>query len=111
MLPARIATAKMLTASIRWRSDIRRVQPRRPVARLSLLAKTVSDPIQGLDRAKLAVHGAELAAHALDVAVDGAIVDIDVVLIGDVHQLVAGLDHPRPLGERLQDQEFRDGQR
>src|SRR3954464_14207365 len=106
MLPARMATAKMLTARIRWRSEIRRIQPCRPESCRSLLAKTVSDPIEGFDRTELAVDCAKLAAHALDVAVDGAIVDIDVVLIGDVHQLVARFDHAGPLGERLQDQEF-----
>src|SRR6186997_1300986 len=103
MPPARIATAKMLTARIRWRSEIRRVQPK---PRSSFLAKAVPDAIERLDRAELAVDRAELAAHALDVAVDGAVVDIDVVLIGDVHQLVARLDHAGPLRQRLEDQEF-----
>src|SRR4051794_28284147 len=109
MLPARIATAKMLTARIRWRSESRRDQPSAR-SRCSFLAKAVSDAIEGLDRVELAVDGAELAAHALDVAVDGPVVDIDVVLIGDVHQLVAGFDHARALGERLEDQEFGDGE-
>ena len=54
---------------------------------------------------------AELAADALDVAVDRAVVDIDVVLVGDVEQLVAALDHAGPLGERLEDQEFGHRQR
>src|SRR3954471_7215259 len=110
MLPARIATAKMLTARIRWRSEIRLVQAHGPDSRGSFLAKTVSDPIERLDRAELAVDRAELAAHPLDMAVDRAVVDIDVVLIGDVHQLVAGLDHARALRQRLQDQEFGDGE-
>src|SRR3954471_10989625 len=109
MLPARIATAKMLTARIRWRSETRRVQPRKPDGRsLSFLAKAVPDSIKRLDRVEPAVDGAELAAHALDMAVDGAIVDIDVVLIGDVHQLVAGLHHARSLGQRFEDQELGD---
>ena len=47
----------------------------------------------------------------LDVAVDGAVVDIDVVLIGDVHQLVARFDHAGPLRQRLEDHELGDGQR
>src|SRR4051794_32073578 len=102
MLPARIATAKTLTARIRWRSETRLVQPRQPLG-LSFLAKAISDPIERLDRAEAAVDGAELAAHPLDMAVDGAIVDIDVVLIGDVHQLVARFHHPGPLGERFED--------
>src|ERR1044071_1486808 len=108
MLPARIATAKTLTARIRWRSEIRRVQAHSPEVLVSFRSKAVPDAIKRLDRAELAVDGAELAAHALDVAVDGAVVDIDVVLIGDVHQLIAGLHHARPLGQGLEDQEFGD---
>src|SRR6185295_20097251 len=106
MLPARIATAKILTARIRWRSEIRLVQSHRLKPCSSLLAKAVSDSVKRLDRAELIVHGPELAAHALDMAVDGAVVDIDVVLIGDVHQLVAGFHHAGPLRQRLEDQEF-----
>ena len=44
-------------------------------------------------------------------AVDRAVVDIDVVVVGHVEQLVARLDDARPLGKRLEDQEFGDGQR
>src|ERR1051325_11757099 len=104
MLPARIATAKALTARIRWRSEMRRIQPK-PGSRASLLAKTISYAVERLDRSEFIVDHAELAAHPLDVAVDGAVVDIDVVLIGDGHQLVPRFDHAPPLGERLQDQE------
>src|SRR3954452_3931026 len=109
MLPARIATAKMLTASILWRSEIRRLQPR-PSPRSSFLAKAIPDPVERLDRSELPVDRSELAAHALDVAVDGAVVDVDVVLIGDVHQLVARFDDPWPLRQRLEDQEFGHGE-
>src|SRR5919107_3443393 len=99
----------MLTARMRWRSDSRRDQlSRRSLS--SLLGKAVSDAVERLDRVEVAVDLAELAPHALDVAVDGAVVDIDVVLIGDVHQLVARLDDAGPLGERLEDHELGDGE-
>src|SRR5687768_6175540 len=101
--------AKMLTARIRWRSDSRRDQlSRRSLS--SLLGKAVSDAIKRPDRLEAAVDLAELAPHALDVAVDGAVVDIDVVLISDVHQLVARLHDAGPLRQRLQDHEFGHGQ-
>src|SRR5206468_8932217 len=45
------------------------------------------------------IDGPELAPDALDVAIDGAVVDIDIVAIGDVEQLVAGFYNTRPLGE------------
>mmetsp|Transcript_15415 Transcript_15415/g.24215 ORF Transcript_15415/g.24215 Transcript_15415/m.24215 type:complete len:201 (+) Transcript_15415:244-846(+) len=44
-------------------------------------------------------------------AVDGAVIHIDLVVIGDIHQLVAALDETGALRQRLQQQEFRDGQR
>ena len=43
-------------------------------------------------------------------AVDGAIVDIDLIIIGSVHQLIARLDEARPLRQRLKQKEFGDGQ-
>jgi len=39
-------------------------------------------------------------------AVDRAVVDIDVLAIGGVHQLVAVLDMARTLCERFEDQEL-----
>src|SRR6187431_2321110 len=101
--------AKILTARMRWRSVKRRDQ-RSPSSRSSFLCKAVSNAIERLDRLELAVDLAELAPHALDVAVDGEVVDIDVVLIGDVHQLIARLDHAGSLGERLENHELGDGQ-
>src|SRR5689334_20719820 len=47
--------------------------------------------IECLDGVELGIHRAKLAAHALDVTVDGAVVDIDVVVVRDIQELVAGL--------------------
>src|SRR4051794_28409255 len=77
----------------------------------SLFVETVSDAIEGLDSIEGRVTGAEFAANALYVAVDGAVVDINVILIGNVEELVARLHHSRTLRESLEDQEFGDGQR
>ncbi len=43
-------------------------------------------------------------------AVDGAVVNIDLIVIGRVHQGVAALDHARPGRQRLKDEEFGDRQ-
>src|SRR5688572_12392749 len=105
MLPARMARAKMLTARMRWRS----IQPpdqRSARSLSSFLSKAISYAVERLDRLEFGVDRAEFAPQALDVAVDGPVVDIDVVLIGDVHQLVARFDHAGPLGERLEDHEL-----
>src|SRR4051794_7422600 len=99
MLPARSATARTLIARIRWRRDQRPVQ-RVLSLRSSLLSKAVPHAVQSLDRLEFGIGLAELAPQPLDVAVDRSVVDIDVVLVGDVHQLVARLDYPRPLRER-----------
>ena len=37
----------------------------------------------------------ELLAQPLDVAVDGAVVDIDLVVVGRIHQGVAAFHHAR----------------
>src|SRR5471030_1392596 len=72
------------------------------------VAVSVSNAIKRFDLLEFAVDLAELAAHALDVTVDGAVVDVDGLAVGGVHQLVAVLDVPGPLGERLQQQELGD---
>src|SRR5690625_5459388 len=55
----------------------------------SVIAVAVTDPIEGFDLLKAAVGESEFPAHALDVAVNGAIDHIDMLAIGGSHQLVA----------------------
>src|SRR6478672_8152460 len=110
MLPARMASAKMLIARMRWRS-IHRPDQRSARSCSSFFSKTVSDSVKRLDPLEAGVDGAKLAPQPLDVAVDRAVVDIDVFLIGDVHQLVARLYDAGTLRQRLQDHEFGDSQR
>src|SRR3546814_13317811 len=57
------------------------------------------------------IDGAEFTAQALDVAVDRAVVDVDVLAVGRIHQLVAALHHARAQRHGFEDQEFGDGQR
>ncbi len=56
------------------------------------IAVAISDAIERLDLGEFAVDDLELLAQPLDVAVDRAVVDIDVLAIGGVHQLVAAFD-------------------
>src|SRR6185369_9958956 len=72
----------------------------------SLLVEAITDAIEGIDRVEARVDGSELAPDALDVAVDGAVVDINVVAIGDVEQLVAAFYDSRPLRESFEDHEL-----
>src|SRR3546814_423876 len=74
------------------------------------LPVAVTDAIERFDLLEVVVDVAELLAQPLDVAVDGAVVDIDGLAVGRIHQLVAVLHVARPLGQRLQDEELGDGQ-
>src|SRR5687767_14661852 len=91
-------SVRIFTARIRWARVHRPDQLSArssvsPASEGSLVFKAVTDSIERFDGVEIRVDGAELAANALDVAVDRAVVDIDVVLIGDVEQLVAAFDH------------------
>src|SRR5665213_1668673 len=72
----------------------------------SVIAVTISNAIQGFDLRELGIDHLELLAQTLDVAVDGAVVDIDVLAVSTVHQLVATLDVAGPHGERFEDQKL-----
>src|SRR3954449_4339048 len=51
--------------------------------------EAVADAVEGFDHFEIVIHDLELLAQPLDVAVDGAIVDIDLIVIGSVHQRIA----------------------
>src|SRR5215469_5219159 len=74
------------------------------------VSEAVADAVERLDHVERGVDAAELLADALDVAVDGAVIDANLVVVGDVHQRVAALDHPRTADQRLHDLEFGDRQ-
>src|SRR3954463_9433821 len=95
---------------MRWASVHRPDQVSRRSAS-SLLVESISDAIECLDCIEVGVTGTEFPADSLDVAVDRAVVDINVVAISDIEQLVAGFYHSRALRQRFEDQEFGDGQR
>src|SRR5690606_16926950 len=73
-------------------------------------AETIADAVERFDHIEVAVNHLELLAKALDVAVDGTVVDIDLFVIGRIHQRVAALDHAGPLGKRMKNEEFGHGQ-
>ena len=73
--------------------------------------EAVADAVERFDHVEVVVDGLEFLAQPLDVAVDGAVVDIDLVVVGGIHQRVAAFHHAGAGGQRLQDQEFGDGQR
>ena len=97
---ARTLTARMRRVSgdrcqrTRTRKRGRRVAGARGFARGSaaaaassglVVAVTVSNAIQGFDLCEIGIDGLELLTQPLDVAVDGAIVNVDVLAVSAVH--------------------------
>ena len=64
---------------------------------ISGFSEAVADTIERFDHLEVVVDRLELLAQPLDVAVDRAVVDVDVLAVGGVHQLVAVLDVAGPL--------------
>src|ERR1700761_3902244 len=80
----------------------------RPRARIGVsftsdFLEAIAYAVQGLDHLELVIGHFELLAKPLDVAVDGAVIDIDLIIIGSIHQRVAAFHDARALGERLKD--------
>ena len=65
--------------------------------------KSVADAVKRVDLVEIIVNGFEFFAQAFDVTVDGSIIDIDLIVIGGVHEGVAALNHAGTLGKRLKD--------
>src|SRR5580704_15977927 len=69
----------------------------------------VADAIQRFDLVEAVVDRAEFFADALHVAVDGAVIDINVLAIGGVDKLVTAFHHAGARRQRLDQQELGDG--
>src|SRR5690554_5243857 len=78
--------------------------------RMSAFPVAIADAIKRFDRVEAVIDFLEFLAQALDVAVDGAVIHIDLIIIGSIHQRIPALHIAGALGERLKDQEFRDGE-
>src|SRR3984893_16178842 len=76
----------------------------------ALFLETITYAVQRLDHIEFVVTGLEFLAQPLDVAVDGPIVDIDLIVIGRIHQGIAAFDYAGPAGQRLQNEKFGDGE-
>src|ERR1700733_12314226 len=106
MLPPSSTTVTRLTASTRrvsenWpKRERRHSRPNQPArgarrARSAFLV-AIPDTVQSLYMGEIVVDNLEFLAQPLDVAIDGAVIDIDVLAIGGIHQLVPVLDMAGP---------------
>src|SRR5881227_2129969 len=77
---------------------------------VSAVAVSITDAIEGFDLSEFRIDRLELLAQTLDVAVDRAVIDVNMLAIGRVHQLVAVFDVARALCQRFEDQKLGDGQ-
>src|SRR5207237_6097995 len=73
---------------------------------VSAVAVSITDAIESFDLAEFGIDRLELLAQPLDVAVDRAVIDVDMLAIGRVHQLIAVFDVTRTLRQRFEDQEL-----
>src|SRR5207244_1039017 len=73
-------------------------------AKVSAFLETVADAVQRLDHVEIVIGRLELLAQPLDVAVDGAVVDIDLIVVGRVHQRIAAFHDAGPARKCLQDE-------
>src|SRR5579862_406626 len=66
----------------------------------------VADTVERLDLREIRIDGFQLLAQPLDVAVDGPVIDEDVLAVGCIHQLVTILHMSRACCERFEDEEL-----
>src|SRR5436305_6305349 len=82
---------------VRWRVRAPKVFARRRSTALrpreSAFLEAIADAVERLDHVEIVVRLLELLAQPLDVAVDGTVIDIDLIVVGRVHQRVAPLHH------------------
>src|SRR5437764_6226424 len=48
--------------------------------------ETIADPVKSFDHVEVIVGRFEFLAQPFDVAIDGAVVDIDLIVIGGIHE-------------------------
>src|SRR3954462_10383220 len=66
------------------------------------LLEAIADAVQRFDHVEVVVDHLEFLAQPLDVAVDGAIIDVDLVVVGRVHQCIPALYNARAVGEGVE---------
>src|SRR4029077_17680534 len=107
-----MVTSRSLLCSactVGWIARVNR--KRRERAARSYFLEVIADTIERLDHIELDVACPELYAQPLDVAVDGPVVDIHLIVVSCIHQGVAAFHHSRPARQRLQDEKLGDGER
>src|SRR5947208_12076270 len=77
---------------------------------VSAVAVSITDAIKGFDLTEFGIDRLELLAQTLDVAVDRAVIDADVLAVSRIHQLIAVFDVTRTLRQGFEDQKFGHGQ-
>ena len=64
--------------------------------------EAVSDTVKRIDHVEGIIDRRKLSTYSLDMAVDCAVVDVNVIVICRIHERVSTLDHTWTAHERLQ---------
>jgi hypothetical protein len=67
-----------------------------------MIGIAVPDSIQCLDAGKLRIDSTHFLAQPLDMTVYGPIINIDLIIIGHIHQLIAAFYKTGPLRQSLE---------
>src|SRR5258708_2460459 len=62
----------------------------------SHLLEPITYTIERFDHVEVVVRCFEFLPQAFDMTVDRAVIDIDLIVVGGVHEGIAALDHPGP---------------
>src|ERR1700675_3146313 len=72
-----------------------------PASAASHLLEPIADAIERFDHVEVVVRSLEFLAQTLDVTIDGAVIHIDLIIVGGIHERVPALDDPWPACKRL----------
>src|SRR5882757_11363537 len=72
--------------------------------------ETIADPVKSFDHIEVIIGRFEFLAQPFDVAIDGAVVDIDLIVISGIHEGIAAFHNAGTACQRLQDQKFRNSE-
>jgi hypothetical protein len=67
----------------------------------SYLFKAIANSVERLNHIERRVNRPKLSAQSFDMAVDGTVIDIDLIVVGGIHERIAAFDHPRSAHQRL----------
>jgi transposase len=91
--------------------DGTKIKATRQLLAASHLLEPITYTIERFDHVEVVVRCFEFLPQAFNMTVDRAVIDIDLIVVGGVHEGIAALDHPGPARKCLQNEELSDRER